>query len=183
MNKLKILSVGKKYVVMLLVLALASICYQSFAALSHLSNGERKRIVYEMYNDYKKKSFPDVQDISPDMAMKLMKSEQVVFVDARTPQERRVSMLPGALSVKEFQKNLNSYRDKTIISYCTISYRSAKLTRKLRDKGFTAYNLEGGLLAWVLEGGKVYDSSGVTKRIHVYGERWDYPPEGYKAVW
>jgi len=183
MNKLKILSVGKKYLVLLFVFALASICYQSFAAVSHLSNGEKKRIVYEMYNDYKKKSFPDVQDISPDMAMKLMKSERVVFVDTRTLRERRVSMLPGALSVKEFQKDLDDYRDKIIISYCTISYRSANLTRKLAEKGFTAYNLAGGLLAWVLEGGKVYDSSGATKRIHVYGERWDYPPEGYKAVW
>ncbi len=183
MEKLKTLSAEKKFFLILAIFALASVCYQSLAAVSHLSNGEKKRIVYEMYDDYKKKSFPDVQDIRPDMAMKLMKSQQVVFVDARTPQERRVSMLPGALSVKEFQKDLDRYRDKTIISYCTISYRSANLTRDLAEKGFAAYNLAGGLLAWVLEGGKVYDSSGVTNRIHVYGERWDYPPEGYKAVW
>ena len=92
-------------------------------------------------------------------------------------------MLPGAISVKEFLKDPSKYRDKTIISYCTISYRSAKFTRELNNKGFTAYNLAGGLLAWVLDGGKVYDSSGVTKRIHVYGKKWDYPPEGYQAVW
>ena len=162
---------------------LASVCYRGFASVKHLTNDEKKRIVQEMYDDYKKTSFPDVPDISPAMAMKLMQSHQVVFVDTRTPQERRVSMLPGAISVNEFLKDSNKYRNETIISYCTISYRSAKFTRELNNKGFTAYNLAGGLLAWVLDGGKVYDSSGVTKRIHVYGKKWDYPPEGYQAVW
>ena len=183
MEKWKIWLVEKKFFLMFVIFVLASLCYQGFASVKHLSNSEKKRIVYGMYDDYKQSSFPDVPDISPVKAMKLMRSQQVVFVDTRTPRERQVSMLPGAISVKEFQKDSDKYRNKTIISYCTISYRSAKFTRELTDKGFTAYNLEGGLLAWVLEGGKVYDSSGVTKRIHVYGKKWDYPPEGYNAVW
>ncbi len=50
------------------------------------------------------------------------------------------------------------------------------------SKGIPVSNLTGGLLAWVLEGGKVYDKKGETRRIHVYGDKWDYAPRGYKSV-
>jgi sodium/bile acid cotransporter 7 len=44
-------------------------------------------------------------------------------------------------------------------------------------------NLRGGLLAWVHAGGKVYDANGETRRIHVYGRKWNLAPNGYDAVW
>jgi len=44
-------------------------------------------------------------------------------------------------------------------------------------------NLRGGLLAWVHDGGKVYDRNGETRRIHVYGRKWDLGPKDYEAVW
>ena len=44
-------------------------------------------------------------------------------------------------------------------------------------------NLQAGILGWVLEGGSVFDKKGKTNRIHVYGPKWNYPPEGYDAVW
>jgi sodium/bile acid cotransporter 7 len=135
-----------------------------------------------MYEDYKE-SFPAVQDITPKEAMDLMQSEQVVFVDTRKSKEQKVSMLPNALTEKDFEQNLEQYRNKVIIGYCTISYRSGKLAKKLREKGITMLNLKGGMLAWVHEGGKVYDANGETKRVHVYKKKWDYVPEGYEAVW
>lgn len=171
--------------VLLIMLAVSAMVGQhapGFAAVKELSNAEKRQIVYAMYEDYKK-SFPDVPDIDPQKAMQLMQSGQVVFVDDRSSAEREVSMLPGAITPEELSAKVQEYRDKIIVSYCTISYRSAKLTRKLRDQGLNAYNLAGGLLAWVLEGGKVYDAGGESKRIHVYGKRWDYPADGYQAIW
>lgn len=153
-----------------------------FAAVKDLTNAEKKQIVYAMYQDYKK-SFPEVPDIDPQKAMQLMLSGQVEFVDDRGPAEREVSMLPGAITPEELSAKVQEYRDKIIVSYCTIGYRSAKLTRRLREQGLNAYNLAGGLLAWVLEGGKVYDAAGESKRIHVYGKRWNYPADGYQAIW
>ncbi len=50
-------------------------------------------------------------------------------------------------------------------------------------KGITMYNLRGGLLAWVHDGGKVVDQKGETKRIHVYGRKWNLAPSAYEAVW
>lgn len=148
----------------------------------NLPDDEKLRIVYEMYEDYKK-SFPEVQDVTSQAAMRLMQSSRVVFVDVRGHKEQEVSMLPGAVTEKEFRENPDKYKDSILIGYCTISYRSGKLARKLRRDGIIMANLKGGMLAWVLEGGKVFDAQGETKRIHVYGKTWNYAPEAYEAFW
>jgi rhodanese-related sulfurtransferase len=142
----------------------------------------KKEIVYKMYADYKK-DFPGVQDISPETALKLLRDDKVVFADTRKPAEMRVSMLPNAVTEAEFESNQQKYTDKTVVAYCTISYRSGKFVEKMMKKGIRIYNLEGGILAWVLEGGNVYDTDGVTRRIHVYGKKWNYPAKGYESVW
>ncbi len=179
----KTLWMGIQLGAVLLVLAAGWACNQGLPSVSDLPDEEKKRIVYDMYARYREESFPDVPQMSPHEAMELMQRGRAVFVDVRTPRERRVSMLAGAVSLQELYADLDNYRDKIIISYCTISYRSAGVTRELAGKGFAAYNLAGGLLAWVLEGGEIHDSSGITRRLHVYGEKWNYPAQGYTAVW
>jgi sodium/bile acid cotransporter 7 len=156
-------------------------CNLLFAA-ERLADVEKKQRVYHMYARYKK-SFPKVQDISAKNAMALMKTAEVVFVDIRQPKEQKVSMLPGAVTEKDFKKNLEQYRGHVIIGYCTISYRSGKLARKMEKKGIVMLNLRGGMLAWVHEGGKVYDQHGETKEVHVYSKKWNFLPDGYTPVW
>ncbi len=146
-----------------------------------LTDAQQKEIVYKMYEDYRKE-FPSVNDISPCEAMKLMKTGRVLFVDTRKPTEMKVSMLPNAMTRKAFLKSPSRYEDSTVIAYCTISYRSGNFAGKMSQKGIEVYNLRGGLLAWVFEGGKVYDTNGETKRVHVYGKEWNYLPEGYEPV-
>ena len=146
-----------------------------------LTDDEKKTVVYEMYREYKK-DFPDVKDMAPTEAMTLLKEDRVLFVDTRKDAEMKISMLPQAISEETYLKNQGQYKDKKIVLYCTISYRSGKLAQILNKQGVDVYNLTGGLLAWVLEGGKVYDQAGETKRIHVYGEKWNYPANGYEAV-
>ena len=163
-------------------LLLIIVCSSPALSEERLTDVEKLQTIYRMYDDYRK-SFREVQDVSPEMAMKLVKSSRVVFVDIREDREQRVSMIPGAVTEDEFRNNPDKYRNHIVIGYCTISYRSGKLARKLRKQGIIMANLRGGLLAWVHEGGKVYDSKGETKRIHVYEEEWNYPPESYEAVW
>jgi sodium/bile acid cotransporter 7 len=147
-----------------------------------VSEPEKRAEIETMYRDYKKQ-FADVQDIAPVAAMELLKSSPAVFVDVREEKEQAVSMLPGAITEQEFLNHLERYRDVVVIGYCTISYRSGKLAEKLKAQGVVILNLRGGLLAWVHDGGKVYDRDGETRRIHVYGRQWDLGPKGYKAVW
>ena len=148
----------------------------------NLSDAERKEVVYKTYQGYKEE-FPEVRDISPLQAMELLDQDQVVFVDTRKPEEMAVSMLPSAVSEKDFLDHPERHEGKAVIGYCTISYRSGKFASKIAEQGITVINLQGGILAWTLEGGKVYDQNGKeVRRVHVYGDRWDYAPSGYESV-
>ncbi len=146
-----------------------------------LTDRQKKEIVYKMYEDYRQE-FPHVREISPQEAMKEAARDKILFVDTRKPTEMAVSMLPSAITLETFLKDPGKFKDRRIVAYCTISYRSGIFARKMAAEGIEVFNLRGGLLAWVLEGGKVYDTKGETKRINVYGEKWDYPPEGYESV-
>lgn len=147
-----------------------------------VSDSEKRAKIETMYRDYKK-HFADVQDIAPVAAMELLKTGTAVFVDVRAEKEQEVSMLPGAITEQEFLNHPERYRDKVIIGYCTISYRSGKLAGKLKARGVVMLNLRGGLLAWIHDGGKVYNRNGETRRIHVYGRKWNLGPKDYEAVW
>ena len=166
------------------VVALVLVNGLAFAARAEdtVSEAEKRTKIETMYRDYKK-DFADIQDIAPAAAMELLKSNSVVFVDVRAEKEQQVSMLPGAVTEQEFLSHRERYRDKVIIGYCTISYRSGKFAEKLKAQGVVMLNLRGGLLAWVHDGGKVYDRTGETRRIHVFGRKWDLGPKGYEAVW
>ena len=146
------------------------------------SDGAKRRKVADMYNGYKK-HFRDVRDLSAKKAMDLTAEGKTVLIDIREPREQQVAMLPGAITEKEFMNDPAKYKDAVKIVYCTISYRSGKFAQRLQEKGIVVYNLRGGILAWVHDGGKVYDQNGETHRIHVYGRKWNLAPKRYEAVW
>ena len=155
---------------------------QAKAADQDMTDTEKSAKITAMYQDYKK-DFPSVQDIEPAEAMRLFQDGQALFIDVREEKEQTVSMLPGAITEKQFLKDPKQYQDRTLIGYCTISYRSGKLAEKLKAQGITLLNLKGGLLAWAHAGGKVYNQNSETKRIHVYGKKWNLGPKDYEAVW
>jgi sodium/bile acid cotransporter 7 len=138
--------------------------------------------VESMYRDYRKE-FPEVPEIAPQEAMRLLSEGRALFVDVREEREQAVSMLPSSITAKEFLEDPGRYRDRVLIGYCTISYRSGKLARQLAAKGVTLLNLQGGMLAWVHAGGKLCDRNGETRRLHVYGRKWDLAPQGFETVW
>jgi rhodanese-related sulfurtransferase len=154
----------------------------SAAAMEVLSDEARRLKVEAMYEDYKR-AFPEVGDISAEEALKLHEESKVIFVDERDPEEQAVSMLPGAVTADEFLEDPEKYRGRLVVGYCTISYRSGKLARKLGTKGITMVNLRGGILAWLHAGGKVYRDGKPVKRVHVYGRKWDLAPAEYETVW
>lgn len=171
------------YINCIFVIGIVVAVYKNYYHFKEASaDAQKKDIVYKMYADYKK-DFPEVPDLLPKEAMALIKENKAVFVDTREAEEMSVSTLPGAVSEAEFLKNPKKFKDKTVIGYCTISYRSGKFAEKMAREGIQIYNLTGGILAWVLEGGKVYNADGESRRIHVYGRKWNYPASGYEAVW
>ena len=165
-----------------LAFAFVTLMGQQTVSSDDLTDAVKRQKVEQLYNGYHAK-FPDVLDVTPQQAKQLIADQKSVFIDVREKNEQQVSMLPGAITEKEFMDNFKSYDDYVKIAYCTISYRSGMFAQKLQKQGIPVYNLRGGILAWVHDGGKVYNQNGETHRIHVYDSEWNLLPANYEAVW
>jgi len=140
-----------------------------------------KEKVTKMYQDIKQ-DFKDVPELKLNDFDKLEK--EIILVDVRPYEERKVSIIPRAISKEEYERKASQFTDKKIAVYCTIGYRSAKYVRKLRKKGVQALNLEGSLLGWVHDGRAVENPAGKSvKKVHVYGRSWNYLPDGFQGEW
>lgn len=138
-----------------------------------------------MYEGYKDK-FPGIAETTPDAIAEDFKEQRddLVIVDVRTPKEQEVSMIPGALTQKEFEEQRDELKDKRVIVHCTIGYRSGLYVKKLKDQGYDAENLAGSLLLWTHAGLPLVDKEGQpTQKVHVFGKQWNLVREDYEAVW
>lgn len=144
------------------------------------SNIEKMNALYQQ----SKAQFPEVPEISANELIERLEKEDIILVDNREKSERAVSMIPGAISVREFEENIKRYANDTVVVYCTIGERSGHRSKKLRKQNINALNLKGGVLAWAHAEGTFVDSQGeTTNKVHVYGSKWDLLPEDYSAVW
>ncbi len=143
----------------------------------------RLRRIDKMYATYRL-AFPGVPGIDAQtLEARLRAGEPLVLVDVRPKEERIVSTLPGAITREQLAADEASYRDRPIVTFCTIGARSGRYAATLRRRGWEVLNLEGSLLAWTHVGGPLVDSAGQpTRRVHVYGKRWALTAEGYEPV-
>jgi rhodanese-related sulfurtransferase len=158
---------------------LLSSCGQGPAVRGRDATGHAETIE-AMYRKYKR-AFPDVPDVRADELVAAA-DENTVLVDVRAPAEQAVSMIPGAVTRREFERNPAKYKGRRIVPYCTIGYRSGLYARDLRNEGWDAQNLSGSILAWIDAGGEVTSATGTTRSVHVFGSEWDLLPPGYEAV-
>jgi rhodanese-related sulfurtransferase len=128
---------------------------------------------------------PDAPWLSLSEFLHQSERDEWVIVDVRSKRERDVSIIPGALSDKEFEAQEAQVEedDRHILVYCTAGCRSARYAQKLLKQGLKAFNLRGGILAWALEGRTFVTPSGeVTRQAHVYSGEWNVLPPGYEAI-
>jgi rhodanese-related sulfurtransferase len=149
---------------------------------THALTDEDKRKIVRLMYEKKKSEFQEVEEISPASAQALYERGEAVFIDVRTPEEQMVSMLPGAVTEQELQNTPSIVEGKTVMAYCTIGYRSGLFAESMIREGIRILNIQGGILAWVFSGGKVYQAGMETRRVHVYEEEWNYLPQGYEPV-
>jgi len=150
---------------------------------SELSDAEKCATIEKMASKYRTE-YADVPELSVSALVDLMSRENVLLVDVRTPLEQEVSMIPGAVSKDDFEKTKEKHRGQTIVTYCTIGYRSGLYARELQKEGIHVFNLRGSVLAWTHAGHPMIDSkSAETRRVHVYGAEWNLLPHGYTPVW
>ncbi len=117
-----------------------------------------------------------VKEISVDSLEKCVNN--VTLLDTRELAEYNVSHISGAKHVGYDKFDLKSVadipKDKCIVVYCSVGYRSEKVTEKLIAAGYTnVSNLYGGIFEWVNQGNKVVDNTGKpTAKIHAYSKSW-----------
>ena len=149
---------------------------------STASQEDRRRALEGMISQIGRR-FPDVKTISAAALRERLPANDTVLVDVRSPAERAVSTLPGAITPEEFEGQLEELGDCTVVAYCTVGARSSKYARRMSRKGVPVLNLEGSLLAWTHADGELTDGSSPTTRLHVYGPRWNLAADGYEGVW
>jgi rhodanese-related sulfurtransferase len=116
-----------------------------------------------------------VKTINPETVKTL---PDALILDAREKDEYAVSHLPNAVFIgyKHFEKDALKTvpKDKPIVVYCSIGYRSEKIGEKLQKMGFTkVYNLYGSIFEWMNQGNEVVDNQGVvTKKVHTFNRNW-----------
>ena len=169
------------FVLLLVFLCVCSFLVPGVVADEIRDDAAKRRRIDALYKDYQK-NFPHVADISAERVMTPADPERLLFVDVRKQAEQEVSMLPGAITDKEFLKKPGAYRDRLVIAYCTIGYRSGGFAQKLQKKSIPVLNLQGGILVWLHAHGKVYKHGKAVNRVHVYGKKWDLVPSAYKSI-
>ncbi|MBB3206410.1 rhodanese-related sulfurtransferase [Rhodopirellula rubra] len=99
-----------------------------------------------------------------------------VVVDVRTDAEVNVSVIPGAITKAQYEKNADKYRGKLVIPYCTVGGRSGAYAKKLVADGVKVKNYKGSILKWVDAGLPVQTLDGrPTNRVHTYSDRYKIP--------
>lgn len=108
---------------------------------------------WQTVNDALEEDYPTVRHLNIDQLQGMLDQQPPpLLVDVRTVVEYRVSHLPGALPVVSFSSE-KLEKDRLIVAYCSVGFRSAKFVEQLQQQGFRhAYNLRGSIFMWANQG-------------------------------
>ena len=152
-----------------LLLAIAAPCPAQLSSLfgpkiKEISTDELHRLLEQ--HDQRLQKAPKKQ--TPDASF--------VLVDVRSDKETAVSIIPGAITKAQFEKQVQQHRHKTIIPYCTVGGRSSAYAKQLIKQGYKVKNYKGSILDWVKHQHPVVTLEGKsTKRVHTYSDRYRIP--------
>jgi rhodanese-related sulfurtransferase len=127
--------------------------------------------------------YPDVSHVSPATVAVWQEEATaggtpLILLDVREPDEFAVSSLLGARQVAPDAAasslvDLTSSSEARIVCYCSVGVRSAILTKRLQQAGFTnVSNMNGSIFEWASTGRPVYQGDRQVGRVHPYNEKW-----------
>ena len=117
--------------------------------------------------------------------------DKFIIFDAREKVEFDISHIPDAIYLGYSDFNIgrikNIPKEKNIVIYCSIGYRSEKIGEKLLRLGYkNVYNLYGSIFEWANEKYPLVSSSGkTTYTVHSYNKSWSkwVTNEEIRTVW
>lgn len=140
--------------------------------LTFCQTTEQQQAFDQMLKELLTHSVPEVK------AKDLIGKQGIIYLDAREKVEYQTSHIPNArwIGYDNFKKkNLGELpKDKKIIVYCSVGYRSEKISEKLLKLGYQdVSNLYGGIFDWKHAGGTLVDAQNKeTDRIHTFNKAW-----------
>ena len=120
--------------------------------------------------------------LTPEQLLKFYEDKKdFVIVDARNWYESKIGKFKNAITpqithFREWPKvveSLSSYKDKTIVTYCTGGIRCEKASAYMREQGFKdVYQIDGGILNYILQFPDTYWEGG----MFVFDDRRVFEP-------
>ncbi len=98
-----------------------------------------------------------------------------ILLDVRTQEEYDISHLHNAQRVEPGSRvtSITVPRDKPIVTYCSVGYRSAAFAKALQEAGFkNVQNLSGSIFDWANKGYPIEQQGYPVKKVHPYDDRW-----------
>lgn len=128
------------------------------------------------------------ESIGARQAIERIAAEAVLVLDVRERAEYDVSHVPEArwISMATLEQDglpADWPRDRAVLTYCTIGYRSGVAARVLADQGIDARSIVGGILALAADGQPLTDETGPTRRVHTWKKSFAWMlPRGFEPV-
>lgn len=116
-----------------------------------------------------------VNEVSPT---DLQSKDNIILLDAREKKEYTTSHIENSIWIGyndfRLKRVKNIPKNKPIIVYCSVGFRSEKIAEKLTKAGYEdVSNLYGGIFEWVHQGHKVYtDKDLETNKVHTFDKEW-----------
>ena len=103
--------------------------------------------------------------------------DEYIILDIREENEYATSHLEGARHLGYHDVDWSVLdgisKNEKILVYCSIGYRSERLGKKLKKKGYKVTNLYGSIFEWANRNYPLYDTTGrKTNAIHGYSKKW-----------
>jgi len=165
--------------VLIAVLVVMAGCGSQTAAITWTGVEERIR-----------EAFPDVSAIDTAALNALMQepTRSIVLLDVRRPDEFAVSHLRGAVRVTSPDHAAELLREVpenvTVVAYCSVGFRSARLVTELRERGFEdVHNLAGSIFRWANEDRPLFRGDTPVRDVHPFDETWGVLLQADRRAW
>ena len=102
-------------------------------------------------------------DLSVERVAELLRRGEAELIDVREPYERRAGHIDGSrhIEMERLASEAETIpRERPVVFQCRLGARSGLAARAFRSAGYDAYNLEGGLQAWVDAGLPIVPADG-----------------------
>ncbi len=115
--------------------------------------------------------FPGVRNLTTEDVVALPKD--VVLVDVRRADEYAVSRLPGAIHASSDGDLAAIPRDRPVVVYCSVGYRSAQVADRLAKDGHPdVRNYLGSIFEWANAGHALENDAGAATTVHPFNADW-----------